>query len=194
MSDLKLFDNFDQLARSGYLFRIGDNRGETADRYTVLFSDGDALGMNESGIGFSQFVGSVDPNVFEQQIELGNWDDVGPDDLSDGTKNHIVRRINETFQDFLNDLAEGKCPRSREAIEKENDGSYDCAGDGIWWDGENFFVAVEENDDRGPFATPAEAVRASLPDEYSLAGPEYHSAHFPTRPAPEMSEDIAGPA
>ena len=56
----KIFENFDDLARSGHLFRIVDNGGETVDRYTVLFSDGDALGMNAGGIGFSQFVGQVD--------------------------------------------------------------------------------------------------------------------------------------
>ena len=177
---MKTFENFDQLAASGYLFRIADNRGETLDRYTVLFSDGDALGMSEAGVGFSQFVGEVDPAVFQELVDAGEWEDCPPESLSDETKNHIVSRVNESFADFLADLEAGKCPSNRSDVREMNDGMTGCAGKGIWKDAEGYSIAVEDNDDRGPYATAAEALRASLPEEHALSGPEYHSPSYPT--------------
>ena len=41
---MRLFETGADLGE--YLFRITDNGGETADRYTVIFSDGDYLTMS----------------------------------------------------------------------------------------------------------------------------------------------------
>lgn len=180
----KTFESFEQLASSGFLFRITDNRGETIDRMTVLFSDGDAIAMNEAGYGFSQWAHEIDPAVLQEWVESGEQVDLGSDDLSDGSKAHILARVNEAFNDFYEQLAAAECPRSRKEVENKgtiNDGTYDCAGDGIFWDGHFFWIATED-EESGPFVTPGEAIRASLPDEYSLSGPEYHGPHFPTRP------------
>ncbi|PZO72527.1 MAG: hypothetical protein DI629_20785 [Mesorhizobium amorphae] len=183
MSDV--FEDFPALASSGYLFRIVDNGGETADRYTVLFSDGDALGMNAGGIGFSQFVGRVDPAVLQEHVESGHVD-VGPDDLDEATRAHILNRVNGFFRETV-DAMEAQPPGREDA--ELNDGTWECAGTGVYKAGEEWFVAIEENEDRGPFGSAAEAIRASLPDACSLSGPEYQSAHFPTSAGSEASPD-----
>jgi hypothetical protein len=44
---------------------IFDNEGETLDRYTVILNDGDMLGLNTAGRGFSQWCGNcVDNYMF----------------------------------------------------------------------------------------------------------------------------------
>ena len=185
----KLFATFDDLAASGYLFRITDDGSETADRYTVLFSDGDALGMAEAGIGFSEFVGRVDPNFMQNMVDAGSWRDVGPADLSEASREHILGRINQAFADAVAGL-ETSVPETREGIDL-NDGTHTCAGKGIWKGPEGFMIAIEEDEDTGPYASALEAFRASLPDSYALSGPEHHSPLFPLQPEGMREEEPA---
>jgi hypothetical protein len=184
---MNLFPDWKTLAASGYLFRIVDSgEDSTVDRVTVLFSDGDALGCDRcGGRAFSQWVGPVDPATLETWVENGEAVDLSSDDLSEDEKAHILRRVNEGWRDWLEQVAgrdPGAVASAREDAEP-NDGLCNSAGKGLYTDAAGaFWVHLEDNppeDDRGPFTCPAEALRATLPDEYSLAGPEYQSPAFP---------------
>src|SRR5690606_32917328 len=56
---VQLFDSIEDLAKSGYVFRITDNGGTSIDRYTILFCDGDYL--NVSAYGHSSWGEGLDP-------------------------------------------------------------------------------------------------------------------------------------
>ena len=176
---MNLFDNFKELAESGYIFRILDNGGATFDRLTVIFSDGDYLGMSWTGQGFSQWGGPASLEV-ESEIEAGTLVDLAPGDLCPEARGHVLRRVNEGWRDFLGDIEARKSiavAPSREWAEA-NEYCHGSAGKGIYSVGHGYAVKCEGEDaadDRGPFLSAVEALRATLPDEYSLAGPEYQS-------------------
>ena len=183
---MQLFDDWSTLARSGYLFRIVDTgEDSTVDRVTVLFSDGDALGCDRcGGRAFSQWAGQVDPATLAEWVESGEAVDLASEDLSDDEKAHILRRVNEGWADYLariaarDPVAVARC----EADSVTNDGTYRDAGQGLYVGADGaLYVRLEAgpHEARGPFGCPAEALRATLPDEWSLAGPEYHSPVFP---------------
>lgn len=167
---------------SGYLFRIVDNGGSSADRYTVVFSDGSYLALSGSPThpqGISMWGEGIDPAVLQEWVENGEAIDLALGDLPPHLVQHIVDRNNEGLRDFL-DAVESKASHAvagdRESAE-ENDGSSSSLGKGIYWSDEGYRIRLDGHpgDDRGPFTDAAEAVRHSLPDEYSLSGPEYHS-------------------
>lgn len=178
----ELFDNLAQLGASGYVFRIVDNGGATADRYTVQFCDGDALCLSDSPshpLGVSQWAEGIDPATLAAWVETGEAVDLRLGDLPGNVQGHILARVNQAFGDFLDALEAGDpeaVAPSREAADV-NEGIHDSAGVGIYRTGEFYFVRLDgaPDDDRGPFQGAAAALRASLPDEYGLAGPEYHS-------------------
>lgn len=169
---MNLFNNAADL--SGYLFRITDNGGATADRYTVAFSDGDCLCLSGSpshpqGISMcSEF----DPQVPADAVENGTEVDLAWGDLPEHIRAHVLARINEGWRDFLE---AANAAETRDAAE-QNEGLPDSGGVGIYRDGD-FYVRRDgaRSDDLGPYPTYREALLASLPSEYSLSGPEYHS-------------------
>lgn len=186
---MNLFPDWQTLARSGYLFRVVDSGPDTVDRVTVLFSDGDALGCDRTGgRAFSQWVGHVDPATLESWVEAGEAVDLSSDNLSDEEKAHILRRVNEAWRDCLELIAaeakgeaSGSVKPSRDSA-FPNEGTHLCGGEGLYLDGDGrFWVRLDgaPEDDRGPFTCPGEALRNTLPDEWGLAGPEYHSPAFP---------------
>ncbi len=165
----------------GYLFRITDNGGATADRYTVIFSDGDYLGLSGSPShpqGFSQWGESIDVANVAERVEEGEEVDLSWGCLPEQVRGHILSRLNEGWADYLATLEAGKVPVSREAAEV-NEGIHSSGGVGIYRheDGKLWvrLDGSEQADDRGPYDTAREALLATLPDHYSLAGPEYHS-------------------
>lgn len=182
---MNLFPDWQTLARSGYLFRIVDHGPDTVDRVTVLFSDGDALGCDRcGGRAFSQWAGQVDPASLESWVQDGEAVDLCSDDLSEDEKAHILRRVNEGWADWLtrviarDPIAVARC----EADAVINDGTHGDAGQGLYVGADGaLYVQVESepHDARGPYTCPAEALRATLPDEWGLAGPEYPSPAFP---------------
>lgn len=185
---------------SDYLFRIVDNGGSSVDRYTVVFSDGTYLALSGSPThpqGFSQSGEDLDPAVIQKWVETGDSVDLALGDLPPNLVQHILDRNNEGLRDFL-EAVEAKEPYAVAAtreLAKENDGTHTCLGIGIYSTDENYYVRLEGDpgDDRGPYLTAREAVLATLPDEYSLAGPEYQSSVEVMRlePSPEVLEAIA---
>lgn len=190
-----LFPDLKTLARSEYLFRITDNGGATADRYTVATSDGDYLCMSGSPShpqGVSMFGEGFDPEVFANNVEAETEIDLALGDLPENIQRHILARFNQGFEDYLESLEAGEgVPTSREAAE-ENEGLMDSVGDGLYRLADGWRVrreGVDPTDDYGPFETAAEALRATLPTPYSCAGNDYHSTTDVNRLEP--SEEVA---
>lgn len=181
---------------SEYLFRIVDNGGSSADRYTVVFSDGTYLGLSGSPShpqGVSISGEGLDPAVLEEWVENGQAVDLALGDLPANLVKHILNRCNDGLEDFLKDVEDRKphaVAASRDMAEV-NEGLYDSLGDGIYFTEEGYWIRLDGDpkDDRGPYVTAREAVLASLPDQYALAGPEYHSSTDLMRMEPD--EEVA---
>jgi hypothetical protein len=191
-----LFEKPEEL--SEFLFRIVDNGGSTADRYTVVFSDGSYLGMSGSPThpqGVSMWGEDIDPQVLEDWVEDGSAIDLALGDLPPHLIQHILDRNNEGVADFL-DRVEQKLPdavfTNRDDAEA-NEGLHDTFGKGLYLKDGAYMVKMEGGpDDRGPFTTAREALLNTLPDHYGFCGPEYHSGVEVLRmtPDPAVAEAI----
>ena len=167
---------------SDYLFRIVDNGGASADRYTVVFSDGSHLGLSRSPshpLGVSMSGDGIDPNTLQEWIENGEAVDLALGDLPADIVQHILYRNNQGLADFLEQV-ERRDPSvvasSREKAEV-NENTHQDLGKGIYATAEGYMIRLdgEPEDDRGPYATAREAVLGSIPDRHALAGEEYHT-------------------
>lgn len=179
---------------SDYLFRIVDNGGSSADRYTVVFSDGSCLSMSGNPThpqGVSLCDEWIDPQIVAEWVEKGEAVDLALGDLPEHLVQHIMFRNNEGLEDFLASVEamdSSVVAKNRESAEA-NEGLYDSLGKAIYTEDGKFFVRMEGGpDDRGPFETAREVVLATMPDQYSLAGEEYHSTVDVMRlaPSPEV--------
>lgn len=193
-----LFETVEELAASGYIFRIQDSGPTSIDRITVVFCDGDYLALSETGSGFSQWGERIDPAVMAEWAENGEAVDLALGDLKPELREHILTRVNEAWRDFL-EMVERRHPSAvaptREKA-NENDGTYSSAGVGIYSAGEGYCLRLEGSnaaDDRGPYMLAREALAASFPDENALAGPEYHSPLdvASLEPTPGVAEAVA---
>lgn len=178
---MKLFETLKDLAESGYIFRIQDNGGATADRYAVVFCDGDYLGMSGAPShpqGVSMWGEKIDPLYLDKRIDEETAVDLAIGDLPEHIALHVLARVNEAWADVLERIQSGDpglVSASREDA-NENEGIHTSAGEGLFKTGDGFWVKMEETEkDAGPFATAREALLASLPTAYSLSGPEFHS-------------------
>lgn len=165
-----------------YLFRITDNCGRSYDRYTVTFSDGTYLGLNESPthpLGFSQAGEDIDPQVQADWVEEGDSVDLALGDLPEGLVEHIVYRCNEGFQDWIDRVEKHglAIARSRDNA-SIHEGLSNSFGNGVYRTEAGFMIRTDgmsAEEDYGPYETVIEALRATLPDHYAFSGPEYHS-------------------
>jgi hypothetical protein len=195
-----LFETLEQLARSEYLFRITDNGGETCDRYTVVFSDGDFLTLSGSPShpqGVSLWGEQIDLHGLQEAVEDGAQVDLALGDLPPNVAAHVLSRLNEAWRDFLSDV-EAQVPmavaKSREHA-SVYEGVHTSGGKGIYRVGGCFAIRGDSDDagdDYGPFDTVAEAVRMSLPSADALAGDDYQSSVNLGRltPCPEVQRAI----
>lgn len=174
-----VFPDLKSLADSGYLFRITDNGGASFDRYTVVTCDGDYIGLSSnptSPQGFSQMGEGIDVQDLAESVAAGDEVDLALGDLPDGLAEHIRSRLNESLRDWATALLADP-PKSRDGVEANN-GTHTCLGAGIYRVPFNgWYVRVDgpAEDDRGPYRDGLTAIRMSLPYDYSLSGPEYHS-------------------
>ena len=197
---MNLFEGVADLASSGYLFRIQDNGGATADRYTAVFCDGDYLGMSSSPThpqGVSQW--GEDPSLqrMAEEQEAGTEVDLAVGDLPPHIALHVLSRVNEAWRDFL-EGAENGDPKRVAAVRddaEEYEGLHSQAGTGIYATPEGFRVCGDgaPEDDNGPYATVRTALRMTLPEDCSLSGPEYHSTLDVSRtdPSPGVAAAVA---
>ena len=199
-----LFQSADDLGE--YLFRIIDNGGASADRYTVATSDGDGFALSGAPShpqGVSLSIENLDPAYMETEVSEGRAVDLGWHDLPAHIRAHVIGRLNEGWRDYLESLESGETPIPAERAGAEvNEGTHRDAGKGIYGKPGAYFVRVDNwpednaSEDRGPFPTVREALLASLPDHYGLAGPEYHStatsgASEAGEPSPEVAAAVA---
>lgn len=192
----KLFETPAELAT--YIFRITDNCGQSADRYTVAFTDGSYLALSShptSPVGVSMVGEDLDPQVMREWVDEGEAIDLALGDLPEGHVEHIMARCNQGFSDFVR-RAEARdetiVAKTRKDA-KENTGSHISFGEGIYTDDYIYFYVKREGmdieDDLGPYLTVREALLATVPDAHSVSGPEYHSSTDVSRMEPD--DDIA---
>jgi hypothetical protein len=172
---IKLFETAADL--SGYLFRITDNGGATADRFTIMFSDGDYYGASAnpySPQGVGMWGEGFDPQIPEDNTQAGTERDLRWIDLPLVVRECVLNSLNQGMADYLaTDGAD--VPTSRDAV--EFDDRKPKVGQGLYKTAAGFMIAREwedESDDLGPYETFRDAVRNTLPEPYDLSGPEYH--------------------
>lgn len=191
---IKLFESVEDLKKSGYLFRITDNGGATADRFTIIYCDGSYLGAScypyhPQGVGMHGE--DIDVQGVADRVEEGTERDLRFIDLPEQVRDCVLGGNNRGFADYLE--AEPAAATRDEARDWE----------GIWTDhfgnrtpiyreGNSFRIrdderATEDGGDPGPFATFVEAVRYMLPQDYDLSGPEYHTTV-------DLWDETGGPA
>lgn len=176
---MPLFENPSDL--SDYLFRIVDNGGSSADRYTVAFSDGSYLALSGSPShpqGVSQWGEDIDPSAMQDWVHDGEAVDLALGDLPPAIVKHILFRNNEGTADFLKSV-EDRNPKDVARTRDDasvHEGLRDSFGKGIYVTEEGYRVRLDGDaeDDRGPYATAREVVLATLPDKHGFAGDEYH--------------------
>lgn len=181
-----------------YLFRIVDNGGATADRYTVAFSDGDYLALSENPSapwgGVSLWCEGIDPAWMESEVEEGRAVCLGWGDLPERIRAHILGRLNQGFADFLDHLTRWE-PPTRDGAE-DNEGGPGSAGVGIYRAPGGLFIRRDDGDDLGPYETARDALLNTLPQWYDCTGPEYHSraldgTHEDAKPDPGRLAAVA---
>lgn len=178
---MQLFPDEAALQESGYLFRIVDNGGETYDRLTVTFCDGDSLLCS---------LGSICAHVENdhglqhdsEAVEDGTARDLRWIDLDAGLRKRILADLNNGFADWI-EAAPAAATRDEA---RDWQGLWNEYGDDrtpIYRDGDAFRIRDDERNNSewhdegepGPFATFRDAVFYMLPRDYDLSGPEYFS-------------------
>jgi hypothetical protein len=181
-----------------FIFRILDNGGATADRFTIIYCDGDyfAASCNPShpqGVGMNGE--GIDLQGVEERVEAGTERDLRWIDLPEAVRDCIRGNLNYGFKDWLEKAP--AMPTREEArdwqglwSDKDRDGN-DVGP--IYRDGDKFRIRDDDRDDHCEtdlplaFDTFTDAVRYMLPQNYDLAGPE----HFPTV---DLWDEAGGPA
>lgn len=162
-----------------FIFRITDNGGETYDRITVALCDGDAL-LCSTGTICAHYE-DLDPQVSAERVESGNERDLRWIDLDEGLRRRIRADLNYGYSDWLDSFTP---PVDRNRAQTSGTASrlQERVGEGVYGVPGEYFIRREDaygepvgQDDLGPYQTLVEAVRNTLPEDYDLSGPEYHS-------------------
>lgn len=197
---MNTFETLQELADSGYVFRIQDNGGATADRYTVVTSDGDYLSLSAYPThpqGISQSGEDIDLQGLQAGHEEGREIDMSLGDLPSHVADHVLYRINQSLSDYLQAVDQGlpHAVAPSRKIATPNEGLSSSGGDGIYRIAEGFMVRRDSDMDQdfGPYESPRVALIATLPSDYSLSGPEYQSSVTVSRleASPEVAAAIA---
>jgi hypothetical protein len=179
---VKLFNDAADLEKSGYLFRIVDNGGETYDRITVTFCDGDSILCSETTI-CAHVEADRGLQNDSDAVESGEARDLRWIDLDPYLQRAIIADLNEGFSNYI-DSAPAAASRDEA---RDWGGEWNAYGDDrspIYREGDSFYIRDDERDftddtpdapNAGPFATFRDAVFYMLPQDYDLSGPEYHT-------------------
>lgn len=178
---MNLFETLDDL--KPFIFRITDNGGESADRFTVATTDGDYYAMSADpyhpqGVGMTGE--GYDPNGGQSRIDDRVERDIRWIDLPRDCQRCVMNGLNRGFSDWLGTFIP---PPSRDGTVANGTAMRlaERVGEGVYGADGAYFVKLEDcgrgaDDDRGPYPTVREAVLASLPDEHDLSGEEFHSS------------------
>lgn len=187
---MNLFDTLDEL--KPFVFRITDNGGRSADRWTVVTCDGDYYAMSSnpfSPLGVGMTGEDLDPCGMDSRVEDGEERDVRWIDLPSDCQRCVVDGLNSGFSDWLSTFVP---PASRDDA-VENGTAHRLAGrigEGVYGSDGEYHVRREGDnpeDDLGPYPDVRRAVLATLPEAHDLSGPEYH-------PPIDMWDVTGGPA
>jgi hypothetical protein len=175
---MDLFDTLDEL--KPFIFRITDNGGRTADRWTVVTCDGDYYAMSSNpfspqGVGMTG--DRLDPGGLEDRVENGEERDIRWIDLPADCQRCVVDGLNGGFSDWLSSFVP---PVARDGAVDSGTAHalVDRVGEGVYGSDGEYRVRREGDDpedDLGPYPDVRAAVLATLPEEHDLSGPEYHS-------------------
>jgi hypothetical protein len=188
-----LFRNLDDL--KPFIFRIIDNGGETADRFTVITCDGDYFHASTNpthpqGVGMWGEGGDI-VGYADSQVQSGEARDLRWIDLPEKVRDCVFHGLNRGFQDYIESE---ECAANRDAARdwqgEWRDHSPDREGNRktpIYRTENGFCIRDDDSDSDKCFATFAEAVRYMLPTDYDLSGPEY----FTTA---DLWDETGGPA
>ncbi len=182
---MNLFTTLDDL--KPFIFRITDNGGESADRYTVITCDGDYYAMSSApfhpqGVGMSGE--GIDVQDVANNVEAGVERDLRWIDLPADCQRCVMDGLNQGFADYIEsapaatwrgDAMNFEGWRDYEYTSRRNREKEDGPTECVYEFGDFFMVRREDDDDYGPFDTFAEAFRSILPVDYDLSGPEYHT-------------------
>ncbi len=190
----KLFESLDDL--KPFIFRITDNGGATADRFTIITCDGDYFGSCDTPNhpqGFFQSGEGIDLQGVDERIESGKERDLRWIDLPEAVQRAVIDSLNVGFADWIE-----SAPAAASRDEARD-------WQGLWLDpldrrtpiyrdGHGFRIRDDENEPynadatgEGLFDSFAEAVRYMLPQDYDLSGPEYHTTV-------DLWDETGGPA
>lgn len=188
---MALFESLDDL--KPFIFRIVDNGGQTADRYTVITCDGDYYAMSSTpfhpqGVGMTGE--GIDVQGVADRVEAGVERDLRWIDLPADCQRCVMGGLNQGFADYIE--SEPFAASRDEALNFQgwSDWEYTSRrnaekGNGrlevIYRDGDKFKVRCDDlnppyGDDGDPeFDSFREALLYCLPADYDLSGPEYHT-------------------
>lgn len=175
---MNLFDTLDEL--KPFVFRITDNGGRSADRWTVVTCDGDYYAMSSDpfspqGVGMTGE--GLDPFGMDTRVEEDEERDVRWIDLPADCQRCVVDGLNGGFSDWLSSFV----PPVRREDADENGTAHRLAeriGEGVYGSDGEYRVRREGDDpedDLGPYPDVRRAVLATLPESHDLSGPECHS-------------------
>lgn len=185
---MKLFETLDDL--KPFIFRITDNGGATADRFTVTTCDGDYYAMSETpfhpqGVGMTGE--GIDVAGIEERVEEGKERDIRWIDLPADCQRCVLNGLNMGFEDYLEAAPVAETRDDALDFEGWSDWTYHsrkAIGTGeritpIYKDGDRFRVRRDELDYSGEpdpdFDNFREALLYTLPADHDLSGPEYFS-------------------
>ncbi len=202
---MNLFPTVADLAKSGFIFRITDNGGESADRFSVYTCDGDYFAMSETpfhpqGVGMTGE--GFDPQVPADHVEAGTERDLRWIDLPADCQRCVFDGLNRGFADYIESASAAASrgeARKWEGMWKDPHEGYRngawqsrtpiyCDGDGFnIRDDDAGYPNASTATDPGPFATFADAVRYMLPQDHDIAGEEYQGTR-------DIWNEVGGPA
>ena len=181
----KIFNNPSDL--KDYIFRIIQDDRTEKPNITIVFSDGKYVTITDnvkSSQTELQLGEHIDIRAIHQSILNGEQKDICLGNLSGKHLQIILSVANENNQNAFNRalIELNKHDRlARESVGK-NTTLPSCAGTGIYKEHHLYYVknSSDEIEDYGPYEKLEDAFAQTLPDRYSIAGPEYHATNNPS--------------
>lgn len=199
---MNLFESLDDL--KPFIFRITDNGGESADRFTVTTCDGDYYAMSAApfhpqGVGMTGE--GIDVQYQADGVEAGTLHDLRWVDLPADCQRCVMDGLNRGFADYLESAPVAADRNAALDFQGWSDWTYasrNAIGTGktvtpIYKAADRFWVRRDDlcpdygGDGDPDFPTFRDALLYTLPDDYDLAGPEYHTTA-------DLWDETGGPA
>lgn len=170
---MDLFHTLDEL--KPFVFRITDNGGLTADRYTIVTCDGSYLSLSHNpynALGVCLSGEGLDPSWIDKRVDSQIERDIRWIDLPKDCQRSFFDSMNEGYHDWVSSLT---VPEDQADVTDISELScIDRIGSGIYGIEGAYYVLNEEP--QGPFTTLREAILYTFPEADDFSGPEYHAS------------------